>query len=157
MLLNSASLHHCYSSPYGHLSLKVPNVKFDFNESVRHCLLSTHTSKLNLTLGTFSDICLWSWGLVIQRFGCSGFNSFFSDLNRATARIAFSANQSNQQVVTISGSYLKSRTRIDGKFDFVAIVVGGFDSADDCADLEEIVTWLDVNLLSIKRRICTIT
>ena len=36
----------------GYLSLKVPNVKFDFDVSVSHCLLSTHTSKLNSTLGT---------------------------------------------------------------------------------------------------------
>ena len=36
----------------GYLSLKVPNVKFDFDVSVRHCLQSTHTSKLNLTFGT---------------------------------------------------------------------------------------------------------
>ena len=28
----------------GHLRLKVPNVKFDFDVSVRSCLLSTHTS-----------------------------------------------------------------------------------------------------------------
>ena len=35
-----------------HTSLKVPKVEFDFGASVRHCLLSTHTSKLNLTLGT---------------------------------------------------------------------------------------------------------
>jgi len=40
-------------------------------------------------------------------------------------------------LVTIS--YLNGRTRIDGKVDFVAIVIGGFDSADDCADLEKIV------------------
>ena len=32
--------------------VKVPNVKFNFDVSVRHCLLSTHTSKSNLTLGT---------------------------------------------------------------------------------------------------------
>ena len=38
--------------PYGHISLKVPNVEFDFDVSVRHCLLSTHTAKLNLTLGS---------------------------------------------------------------------------------------------------------
>ena len=33
-------------------SLEVPNVVFDFDVSVRHCLLSTHTSKSNLTSGT---------------------------------------------------------------------------------------------------------
>ena len=32
--------------------MKVPNVEFDFDVSVRHCLPLTHTSKLNLTLGT---------------------------------------------------------------------------------------------------------
>ena len=36
----------------GYLSLKVPNVKFDFDVSVRHCQLSTHRLKLNSTLGT---------------------------------------------------------------------------------------------------------
>ena len=35
-----------------HFSLKVPNVEFDFNVSVRQCWLSTDTSKLNLTLST---------------------------------------------------------------------------------------------------------
>ena len=35
-----------------HISLKVPNIEFNFDVSVRHCLLSTHTWKLNLTLGT---------------------------------------------------------------------------------------------------------
>ena len=35
-----------------HISLKVPNVEFNFDVSVRHCLLSTHASKSNLTLGT---------------------------------------------------------------------------------------------------------
>ena len=35
-----------------HLSLKVPNVEFDFDASVRHCLLSTHTHKLNSMLGS---------------------------------------------------------------------------------------------------------
>ena len=35
-----------------HISLKLPNVKFDFDVSVRHCLLSTHTLKLCSTLGT---------------------------------------------------------------------------------------------------------
>ena len=37
-----------------------PSVEFDSNVCVdsRQCL--TDTSKLNLTLGTFSDICLWS-------------------------------------------------------------------------------------------------
>ena len=35
-----------------HISLKVPNVEFDYDVSVRHCLLSTHTLKLYSTLGT---------------------------------------------------------------------------------------------------------
>ena len=39
-------------NPSGHLPLKVPNVKFDFEVPVRQCLLSTHASKSNLTLGT---------------------------------------------------------------------------------------------------------
>ena len=34
-----------------------PNVDFDFDVSVSNCMLSTNTSKLNLTLGTFSGIC----------------------------------------------------------------------------------------------------
>ena len=34
-----------------------PNVKFDFDVSVSNCMLSTDTSKLNLTLGTFKGIC----------------------------------------------------------------------------------------------------
>ena len=62
--------------PHGHISLKVPNVEFDFNVpnryievkfnvsvpiryiefdfnvSVKNFLLSTHTSESNLTLGT---------------------------------------------------------------------------------------------------------
>ena len=38
--------------PSQHLPLKVPNVKFNFDVSVRHCLLSTHTLKSNSTLGT---------------------------------------------------------------------------------------------------------
>ena len=38
--------------PSEHLPLKVPDVEFDFDVSVRPCLLSTHTTKLNLTLGT---------------------------------------------------------------------------------------------------------
>ena len=37
---------------HGHISLKVPNLKFDFNVSVKNFLLSTHTSESNLTLGT---------------------------------------------------------------------------------------------------------
>ena len=56
-----------------HISLKVSNVKFNFDVSVRHYLLSTHTSKSNSTMGTyvenftsksnstfgtFSDMCL---------------------------------------------------------------------------------------------------
>ena len=36
----------------GHSPLKVPNVEFNFDVSVRHCLLSMHTLKLNLKLGT---------------------------------------------------------------------------------------------------------
>ena len=36
------------------ISLKVTNVKFDFDVSVRHCLLPTHTVKSNLTLGTWA-------------------------------------------------------------------------------------------------------
>ena len=48
--------HLCASSttlqkPSGHFPLKVPNVEFNFNVSVRHFLLSAHTLKLNLTLG----------------------------------------------------------------------------------------------------------
>ena len=39
-------------SDHRHISLKVPNVKFDFDVSVRHCLLSTHASKSNSTLGS---------------------------------------------------------------------------------------------------------
>ena len=39
-------------TPSEHLPLKVPTVQFDFDISVRHYLLSTHTSKSNLTLGT---------------------------------------------------------------------------------------------------------
>ena len=35
-----------------HISLKVPNVEFNFNVSVRHCLLSTHTLKSNSMFGT---------------------------------------------------------------------------------------------------------
>ena len=35
-----------------HISLKVPIVEFNFIVSVRHCLLSTHTSQSNSTLGT---------------------------------------------------------------------------------------------------------
>ena len=35
-----------------HISLKVPNVEFNFDVSVRHCLLSAHTLKSNLMLGT---------------------------------------------------------------------------------------------------------
>ena len=42
----------CIFLPNGHLSLKVPNVELDFDVSVRHCLLSTHTSKSNSILGT---------------------------------------------------------------------------------------------------------
>ena len=42
---------------HGQIPLKAPNVKFDFNVSVSNCMLSTDTSKLNLTLGTFSGIC----------------------------------------------------------------------------------------------------
>ena len=34
------------------ISLKVPNVKFNFDVSVRHCLLSTHTLESNSTLGS---------------------------------------------------------------------------------------------------------
>ena len=35
----------------------VRNVKFDFDVSVRQCLLSTDTLKSNSTFGTFSDMC----------------------------------------------------------------------------------------------------
>ena len=35
-----------------HISLKVPKVEFDFDVSVWHCLLSTHTSKSKSILGT---------------------------------------------------------------------------------------------------------
>ena len=35
-----------------HISLREHNVEFDFDESVRLCLLSTHTLKSNSTLGT---------------------------------------------------------------------------------------------------------
>ena len=49
----------------GHLQLKVPNVKFDFEVPVRQCLLSTHTSKSNLTLGTHLHATMltsfWFW------------------------------------------------------------------------------------------------
>ena len=41
-----------FNIPSGHLPLTVPNVKFNFDVSVWHCLLSTPTSKLNSTLGT---------------------------------------------------------------------------------------------------------
>ena len=34
------------------ISLIVPNIEFNFDASVWHCLLSIHTTKLNLTLGT---------------------------------------------------------------------------------------------------------
>ena len=34
------------------ISLKVPNVEFNFGVSVRHSLLSAHTSKSNSMLGT---------------------------------------------------------------------------------------------------------
>ena len=34
------------------LPLKVPNIEFNFNVSVRQCLLPTHTLKSNLMLGT---------------------------------------------------------------------------------------------------------
>ena len=40
------------NSDQRHISLRVPYIKFNFNVFVRHCLQSTHTSKLNLTLGT---------------------------------------------------------------------------------------------------------
>ena len=33
-----------------------PNVEFEFDVSVNNCMLSTDTSKSNLTLGTFSGI-----------------------------------------------------------------------------------------------------
>ena len=45
-----SSADECF--PYGHISLKVPNVQLDFDVSVRHCLLSTHKLKTNLMLGT---------------------------------------------------------------------------------------------------------
>ena len=35
-----------------HISLKIPNVEFNFDVSIRHCQLSTHASKSNSTLGT---------------------------------------------------------------------------------------------------------
>ena len=38
--------------PYGQISLKVRNIEFNFDVYNRHCLLSTHTSKSNLMLGT---------------------------------------------------------------------------------------------------------
>ena len=41
-----------HQRPSRHLPLKVPNVEFDFDVSVRQCLLSTHASKSNATLGT---------------------------------------------------------------------------------------------------------
>ena len=46
-------LAHCQTD-FGpeHLSLKVPNIKFDFDVSVRQCLLSTDTLKSNLPLNT---------------------------------------------------------------------------------------------------------
>ena len=37
---------------YGQLSLKVPNVEFDFDVSVSNCMLSTYTSKSKSTIGT---------------------------------------------------------------------------------------------------------
>ena len=46
---------HWTHEDHRHTSLKVPNVEFNFDVSVRHCLLSTHTSKLNSTLGTHLD------------------------------------------------------------------------------------------------------
>ena len=39
-------------SDHRNIWLKVPNVEFDFDVSVWHCLLSTHASKLNSTLGS---------------------------------------------------------------------------------------------------------
>ena len=42
----------CHILDHRHMSLKVPNIEFDLDVSVWHCLLSTHTLKLNSTLGT---------------------------------------------------------------------------------------------------------
>ena len=56
----------------------VPNIEFDFNVSVRHCLLSTYTSKSNLTLATHLhamirtyhfdfDIRIWSINTLLSK------------------------------------------------------------------------------------------
>ena len=44
---------YCQADDQRHISLKVPNVKIDFDVPAKHCLLSTHTLKLNSMYVTY--------------------------------------------------------------------------------------------------------
>ena len=55
---------HCHILDHRHMSLKVPNVEFNVDVYVWHCLLSTLTLKLNSTLGTHLHAIItsfWFW------------------------------------------------------------------------------------------------